>query len=219
MSLSKNNYIIKIWVKKMRKYIVFEGIVGCGKSTMVKKTTEWLKAQNIKTENMEEPGSKVLEILETYGIDDRIDTLLFVADRLIQQKKFKAIPDDTVLLSERCFLSTIAYQKSILFGNLLDMHDLHFRIEDVDMILDSDSFIFPDLVIILDINIDEGIKRKEGKFEKWETKDYLMTVRDKYKQMTIDKKYPFEIYLINTENTLEETFENVKKIIKNALGI
>ncbi|NHI93983.1 MAG: hypothetical protein EAX96_15955 [Candidatus Lokiarchaeota archaeon] len=203
----------------MQKYIVFEGIVGCGKSTMVNNVSKWLKEQNIKTETIEEPGSKVLDILGTYGIDDRIDTLLFVADRLIQQKKIKEISNDTVLLAERCFLSTIAYQKSILLGNLLDMHDLHFRIEDVDMILDSDTFIFPDLVIILDINIEEGIKRKEGKFEKWETKDYLVTVRDKYKQMTIDKKYPFEIYLINTENSLEETFENVKKIIKNALEI
>ena len=203
----------------MRKYIVFEGIVGCGKSTMVKKLSDWLKEQNIKTEIIEEPGSKVLEILGTYGIDDRIDTLLFVADRLIQQKRFKEITDDSVLLAERCFLSTIAYQKSILFGNLLDMHDLHFKIEDVDMILDSDTFIFPDIVIILDVNIDEGIKRKKGKFEKWETKDYLVTVRDKYKQMTIDKKYPFEIYLINAENSIDETFGNVKKIIKNVLGI
>ena len=40
----------------MRKYIVFEGIVGCGKSTLVKKTSEWLKSQNINTETIEEPG-------------------------------------------------------------------------------------------------------------------------------------------------------------------
>ncbi|MHA1797502.1 MAG: dTMP kinase [Candidatus Helarchaeota archaeon] len=201
----------------MRKYIVFEGIVGCGKSTMINKTNEWLKSEGLRVKTMEEPGDAIRGILGTYGIDDRIDTLLFVADRLIQQKNLKKLEEDTILLSERCFLSTIAYQKSILPGNLLDLHDMHYKIEDVDMILDSDTFIFPDIVIILDVNIDEGMKRKKEKFEKWETKDYLVTVRDKYKQMTIDKKYPFEIFMINTDGSIEETFLNVKKIIKHAL--
>ncbi|MHA1784270.1 MAG: dTMP kinase [Candidatus Helarchaeota archaeon] len=201
----------------MRKYIVFEGIVGCGKSTMINKTNEWLKSEGLRVKTMEEPGDAIRGILGTYGIDDRIDTLLFVADRLIQQKNLKKLEEDTILLSERCFLSTIAYQKSILPGNLLDLHDMHYKIEDVDMILDSDTFIFPDIVIILDVNIDEGMKRKKEKFEKWETKDYLVTVRDKYKQMTIDKKYPFEIFMINADGSIEETFLNVKKIIKHAL--
>jgi len=87
------------------------------------------------------------------------------------------------------------------------------------MVLASDTFIFPDAVIILDIPVKIGLKRKEGKFEKWENLEILEEVRQKFKQMTIDKKYPFEIYLINSDKAIDETFEQVKKVISNLLNI
>ncbi len=203
----------------VKLYLAFEGLVGCGKSTIMKMTSEWLQENNFKVHSIEEPGDTVRGILGTYGIDDRIDTLLFVADRLIQQKKFKNLSEDTILLSERCFLSTIAFQQSILPGNLLDMHNMHYKIEDIDMILDSETFIFPDMAIILDVDIQEGLNRKKGKYEKWETSDFLKNVKEKYQQMTIDKKYPFDIFMVDANHAIEETFEYVKKIIKSALKI
>lgn len=203
----------------VKKYIAFEGLVGCGKSTIMKMTSEWLKKQEYKVNLIEEPGDAVRGILGTYGIDDRIDTLLFVADRLIQQKNFKDFSEDTILLSERCFLSTIAFQQSILPGNLLDMHNMHYKIEDIDMILDSETFIFPDMAIILDVDIKEGLNRKKGKYEKWETSDFLPKVKEKYQKMTIDKKYPFDIFMVDANHSIDETFEYVKKIIKSALKI
>ena len=203
----------------VKLYIAFEGLVGCGKSTIMKMAVDWLKEKDYKVKTMEEPGDAVRDILGTYGIDDRIDTLLFVADRLIQQKKLKDIPDDTILLSERCFLSTIAFQQSILPGNLLDMHNMFYKIEDIDMILDSETFLFPDIAIILDVDIEEGLNRKKGEYEKWETSDFLPKVKDKYQKMTIDKKYPFDIFMVDANHSIEETFENVKKILKSALKI
>jgi len=203
----------------VKTYIAFEGLVGCGKSTIMKMTSEWLKGKDFKVNLMEEPGDAVRGILGTYGIDDRIDTLLFVADRLIQQKKIAGLPDNIILLSERCFLSTIAFQQSILPGNLLDMHNMHYKIEDIDMILDSETLIFPDIAIILDVDVQEGLNRKKEKFEKWETSDYLPKVKEKYQQMTIDKKYPFDIFMVDANHSIEETFEHVKKIIKSALKI
>ncbi|MHA1377911.1 MAG: dTMP kinase [Candidatus Helarchaeota archaeon] len=203
----------------MKKYIVFEGIAGSGKSVMISKTKEWLESLSQKVHKIEEPSEKIKEIVGTYDIDDRIDTLLFVADRLIQQKILKKLPDNVITLAERCFLSTFAYQSSILIGNLFDLHNIYFEVRDFDMVLASDTFIFPDAVIILDIPVEIGIKRKEGKYQKWESKEILESVRKKFQQMTIDKKYPFEIYLINSENEVNETFSQVQSILKNILGI
>ena len=67
----------------MKKYIVFEGITGSGKSAMILKVSNWLTTSNYKTHHIEEPSEKIREVVGTYDIDDRIDTLLFVADRLI----------------------------------------------------------------------------------------------------------------------------------------
>ena len=203
----------------MKKYIVFEGIAGSGKSLMISKVSDWLVSLNYKVHSIEEPSDRIRDVVGTYGIDDRIDTLLFVADRLIQQKSLKKLSDDTIVLGERCFLSTFAYQSSILIGNLFDLHNIYFEIRDFDMVLTSKTFIFPDAVIILDIPVEIGLQRKAGKFEKWENLEVLKEVGQKFKQMTIDKKYPFDIYLINSDRPIDETYNQVKKIIKNVLNI
>jgi len=202
---------------KLKKYIVFEGITGSGKSEMLSLTSKWLKEKRHDVFTMEEPSERIREILGTYGIDDRIDTLLFVADRLIQQKSLKKISANTVVLAERCFLSTIAYQRSILMGNLFDLHDFYLQVHDLDMVLASDSFIFPDIVIILDVPVDVGLNRKSGNHEKWESVELLEEVRMKFKQMTIDKKYPFNIYFLDASSSEKEVFSQVQKIIEKEL--
>ena len=201
----------------MKKYIVFEGIAGSGKTTMISRVKKWFEEQKNTVHIIEEPSNRIREILGTYGIDDRIDTLLFVADRLIQQKTFAKQPDDVILLSERCFLSTIAYQRSILIGNLFDLHDFHLKVEELDMVLTSDTFVFPDLVIILDVPVSHGLERKAGDFEKWENREFLEDMRLKFKQMTIDKKYPFNIYFVDATGPIEEVFSHVIKIIMREL--
>ena len=85
------------------------------------------------------------------------------------------------------------------------------------MVLASDTFIFPNAVIILDMPVDVGLQRKKGKFEKWENLEILEEIRQKFKQMTVDKKYPFDIYLINSDRPIDETFEQVQRIISNIL--
>ncbi|MHC1590832.1 MAG: dTMP kinase [Candidatus Helarchaeales archaeon] len=202
----------------MKKYVVFEGIAGSGKSTILSMTKKWLiDKKGLKVHSFEEPSDRIRKILGTYGIDDRIDTLLFVADRLIQQKSLKEIDDDVIVLAERCFLSTIAYQRSILIGNLFDLHDFYLKVQDLDMELTSDTFIFPDAVIILDVPAKLGLERKGGNYEKWENPELLEDVRLKFKQMTIDKKYPFYIYFLDATGPIDEVFEQVKKIVEHEL--
>lgn len=201
----------------MKKYIVIEGIAGCGKSAVISLMKKWLEEKSLKIETIEEPSDRIRSILGTYGIDDRIDTLLFVADRLIQQKSLAKLPNDAVVLAERCFLSTIAYQRSILIGNLFNLHDFYLQVKDLDMELISDTFIFPDFVIILDVPVDVGLERKGGAFEKWENPDLLESVRLKFKQMTIDKKYPFNIYSIDATGPIDNVFVQVQKIIDHEL--
>lgn len=220
--------------KRLKKrYIVFEGIRGSGKSAMIFKTKEWLESMNNKVYTVEEPSRKILEITRTYGVDDKIDTLLFVADRLIQQKYLKKLPEDTIILAERCFLSTFAYQSSELIGTLYNLHDIDYGAvdensddwdnanrEDIEnIVLTSDTFIFPTAVIILDVPVGVGMRRKTSNLNKWETTKFLKGIMKKFQQMTTDKKYPFEICLIDSNREINETFKDVQNKISEVLKI
>lgn len=210
-----------------KRYIAFEGIRGSGKSALLLKTKEWLESLNNQVYTMEEPSKKIHEITKTYGIDDKIDALLFVADRLIQQKYLKKLPKDTIILAERCFLSTFVYQSSELIGTLYTLHDIDYGAVDENsddwdgekIVLASDTFMFPDLVILLDVPVSVGMDRKTSNLNKWETTKFLKKVKKKFQQMPTDKKYPFEIYLIDSNREINETFKDVQNKISEVLKI
>ena len=177
----------------MGKFISFEGIEGCGKSTQIKLAGEYLKRRRIPSLITEEPGGsaigrRIRKILLNKDPDEEIcketELLLFSAARA-QHVKVVIIPalaEDTVVLCDRYYDATIAYQG---FGRGLDMDFINI-LNDF-----SSARLKPGLTLLFDLPVEIGLKRAmdrisrikedaaEDRFER-EDLDFHRKVKDGY---------------------------------------
>jgi guanylate kinase len=98
-------------------FVVFEGIDGSGKSTLMRLVAERLAEQNIAVVETFEPGATALgQMLRTEALSGTYDpvceTLLFAADRADHVRRIlrPALADGAVVLCDRYEASNIAYQ-------------------------------------------------------------------------------------------------------------
>ncbi len=102
----------------MIMFIVLEGIDGCGKSTQARLLYDWLISEGSDVLITTEPtknviGSCVREILSSgKEIDSSALALLFTSDRYehIKTEIAPALESKKIVISERYYYSTIAYQ-------------------------------------------------------------------------------------------------------------
>lgn len=100
-------------------FVTFEGIDGCGKSTQVERIQTRLSAASHRSILLREPGgTKLSEAVRgllldpAMTIDPYAEMLLFSAARaqLVREVVTPALADGTIVLSDRFFDSTVAYQ-------------------------------------------------------------------------------------------------------------
>ena len=143
----------------MNKFITFEGIDGCGKTTQIELLSKYLNS--IKEGNIivREPGGtniseEIRKILldKNNNINSYTETLLFLSSRsqLINEVIKESIEKNKFTLCDRFTDSTLAYQG---YGRGLDINLLdslnNFATESIT----------PDLTFILDISLFESNKR------------------------------------------------------------
>ena len=169
----------------MKLFIVFEGLDGSGKSTQIKALNDKLKLNNYDVISLREPGSteigdKVLEILESsQKLTPIMEFLLFSISRsaIINEKIMPNLNENKIVLCDRYFYSSIAYQGS---GRDLDNDFIH----KINNKIVND--VIPDIVFYFDLTWEEKIKRKgidhSDRFEK-EDKLFHENVRKSYLQM------------------------------------
>jgi dTMP kinase len=101
------------------RLIVFEGPEGAGKTTQLGLLGAWLAARSVEHVRVREPGGTPLGdearrlLLDTPGgLDARAEALLFMASRaaLVAGVIEPALARGTLVLADRYFLSTYAYQ-------------------------------------------------------------------------------------------------------------
>ena len=101
------------------RLVVFEGPEGAGKSTQLRLTAEWIAERGFEVVAVREPGGTVLgdEIRRLLldpasDITPHAEALLFMASRaqLVERELRPALRDGAVVLLDRFFLSTYAYQ-------------------------------------------------------------------------------------------------------------
>jgi dTMP kinase len=111
----------------MRRFVTFEGIEGCGKTTQIELAAVWLKERGIPFLATAEPGGtplgrKIREILLNRGswtISAETELLLFAAARAqhVRETILPAIEEGRWVLCDRFTDATLAYQG---FGRDLD---------------------------------------------------------------------------------------------------
>jgi dTMP kinase len=162
------------------KFITFEGGEGAGKSTQVARLAERLRAAGIETVEAREPGGTPLgesirELVLKSSPEAVTELLLFGAARAEHVSKVirPALEHGTWVVCDRFIDSTRVYQG--LLGGVPG--DLIGAVE-----LRTVSPTFPDLTIVLDIPLEEGLRRTEarGELSRFDAKsrDYHQKLRE-----------------------------------------
>lgn len=186
-------------------YIVFEGIDGAGKSTQIQLLKEWLESNGLEVETIVEPtdsdvGKLIRKILTQPNATDELMQktlgLLFAADRLILMDKI-ANAGSKVILSDRSFISSLAYQ------------------EPQEWIAEINKFALkPDLVLLLDLDLKTSVDRCSGEDE-FENEEFLNTVKQNY--LDIIKDYNHVI--IDGNNGINKVSSDIKKSVATLVGL
>jgi len=200
--------------------ITFEGPEGGGKSLQIQKLGEYLKNKGFRVLTLREPGQtkigeKIRQILldpENKKLVPEAETLLFEASRaqLVEEIIKPALVAEKIVLLDRFFDSTTAYQG---FGRGLSVKE----IEKLNMF--ATGGLKPDLTILLDLEVEEGLKRREksGKKDRidMEGLKFHQKVREGYLEMA--RKNPRRWRIVDASKSPEEVFEEIKKIVKEKL--
>ena len=164
------------------KYIAFEGLEGCGKSTHVKRLAESLDAVATREPGGTRVGAMLRAILadpENTDIDARTELLLMTADRaqLMSEVIEPTLASGRHVVSDRSVYSTLAYQG---YGRGLG----------VDTIRDINEWALnqtlPDIVVWIRIPREEAerrlAKRDLDRFER-EGADFFARIADGFAEM------------------------------------
>ena len=183
-----------------------EGIDGCGKSTQSKLLLEKLEGEGEKVIILKEPtkrphGQKLWDVLHGKRKATNEEILeLFVLDRIqhVEEKIQPALDDGTVILMDRYYYSSMAYQVA---GGI-----------DVEEIREKHVFApKPDVVLIFDLPVSIALERVKGHSDadEFEKEEHLEKVREAYLNLGNDPL----VRIVNATRTPEEIFGDVWRLV------
>lgn len=153
--------------------VVFEGAEGAGKSTQLRLLAEWLGMRGREVVAVREPGGTVVGdeirriLLDPHSdIVPRSEALLFMASRaqLVEREIRPALDGGAVVLLDRFFLSTYAYQ-----GNGRGLPEPDLRAANAI----ATQGLVPDLTLLLMLPVADGLARamERGERDRMERAD------------------------------------------------
>jgi dTMP kinase len=142
-------------------FITFEGPDGSGKTTQISPLSDYLIQKGYSVLITREPGGtvigdqirQVLADLKNTGMHPRSETLLFLAARaqLVEQVIKPNLEKGFIVLSDRYADSTMAYQG---YGHQNDLGQIK------NLINFATGGLKPDLTLLFDMDVEEGLQRK-----------------------------------------------------------
>ncbi|MDR0453272.1 MAG: dTMP kinase [Deferribacteraceae bacterium] len=200
-------------------FIVIDGIDGTGKTTQVRFLTEWLQKTGREAESTQEPGGtaagaviRSILVNKNMTLDPNAELLLFCADRVDHMQKINSKLNSGIsVVSDRFLPSTWAYQ---IFGRKLQPGLL-------EAVILHTVHIFPDLTIILDMDIDTALARAgerlakdektitEGRFES-EKRDFFSDVQKGFRWYVTQERFGKSV-IIDASGKTDEVAGKIQK--------
>ena len=207
-------------------YIVFEWIAWAGKSTQSQMLVDFLqkKFPNKEILKVHEPGATPIAQDIRYLAqskrweDDYMHPLtnayLYAAARaqLIHTVIIPALQLGKIIISDRSFLSSLAYQweaQKLWFDKVMSVNQ------------DAIEDCFPDLVLYIDTDVDTAMKRVfDEKWDKWETMGrqfFMDTARgyDKCEQLDIMQG---RFVRINGNRHQDDVFNEISQLVTHKIS-
>ena len=188
-------------INKKGIFIVVEGIDGAGKTTLTKALKNKLENEGLSVVLSREPtngphGQKIREFAKTGRPSPEEELQAFINDRKDHVSKTirPSLKRGDIVLLDRYYYSTMAYQGAR--GISMDMISQKHR----DFIID------PDLLVLLDIEVEDALARasNRGELDEFEKKDYLQKVSDNYKKL----EHP-NVLTLDATATTEDLVEKI----------
>lgn len=191
-------------------FVVFEGIDGAGKSSLIEKVKEHYLQQGVDVLALREPGStqigeEIRKLILHETMSPKTEVMLFFAARaeLVETKIKPALNKGTLVLLDRYSLSTYAYQGA---GRGLDVPIL-IEINDF-----ATNHLDPDVAFVVDVPVDVALKRskKTDKFDN-ETVEFFERVRETF---VMSAKLYNGFVLLDGTKPLEDLVKETVRIIE-----
>lgn len=199
-------------------FITFEGSEGCGKSTQIRRLSEFLRSLEREVVVLREPGAtpigeSIRNLLQydasASAMTPEAELLLFAASRaqLVREVIRPALARGAVVLCDRFLDSTTIYQG---VARALDSHEVS-RINDFAV-----GETLPDLTLLLDLDATEGRRRasaRKGPADRMEQENesFYEAVRQGYLKLAAEHSGRFE--LIDASSDEESVESAIRKIL------
>ena len=192
------------------RFITFEGIEGCGKTTQMERLVTVLTAEGHNVLTTLEPGEgpiglRIREDLLTHHpepLDPVAELMLYLADRAqhVSRVLLPALEAGKTVLCDRYIDSTLAYQG---YGRAIDLKTIR----------DLNSFVtkglMPDLTFLLDCPPETGLKRIRGSLDRMESQSFAFHRRVRKGYLSMAKEEPDRIIVIDATRPVKKVFEEI----------
>ena len=195
------------------KFIVFEGIDGAGLTTQAELLEKYLRSKKYEVVLTKEPTNNLIggiiraALKKEWSTSNRTLQLLFSADRAhhLEKEIIPALENGKIVISDRYFISTIAY-------GMIELE------KDWLKALNS-KFLLPDIIFMIDVPVEVSIKRIKASrfgFELFEEKKKLEKIRNNF--LELSKEYK-NCFVINGNRSIEEVHKEIVKIVEEKLKL
>lgn len=202
-------------------FITLEGPEGSGKTSHLPPLVQCLREKGYTVFPTREPGGtsigeqirEVIHNLKNVEMHARTETLLYQAARAqIVEEVFKPrLAAGEIVISDRYYDSTIAYQG---YGHQQDLNQVRALVQY------ATGGLVPDLTVLLDVDIETGLKRKTQNGSEWNrldayTVEFHQRVRRGYLEMA--RAEPLRWVVVDAGRGWQEVQEELRQTILSRL--
>jgi len=198
-------------------FITLEGPEGSGKTSHLQPLAEWLAGKGYRVHTAREPGGTsiseqiraVIHDLKNTEMHPHTETLLYQAARaqIVEQVIRPKLAKGYIVLCDRYADSTLAYQG---YGHQQNLEEVRALIRY------ATGGLVPDLTILLDVDVEVGLKRKTKNDTEWNRLDaydleFHQRVQAGYLEMA--KQEPGRWVVVNAGKEWEKVQRQLRRTI------
>jgi dTMP kinase len=219
------------------KFITFEGLDGCGKSTQLEKLAAYLRSRKLPVVSTREPGGtptgdRIRSLLldsHTAGLDSHTELALMFASRAqhVYETILPALRAGKIVLSDRFMDSSEAYQgggRELGSEPVLAFHRLlcgGLR-PDLTILLDSD--VAASVARARRRNLDQkkaGAKKKQNRVDenRFERENQLFFERVHRAYHAIAQRESDRVAVVDARRSIEIVHADIVKLVQKRLGL
>ncbi len=199
-------------------FITLEGPEGSGKTSHIPHLVEYFREQGHVVFPTREPGGTsigeqirgIIHDLKNTEMHPRTETLLYQAARaqIVEQVIQPRLKAGEIVICDRYADSTIAYQG---YGHQQDLEQVRALVRY------ATGGLMPDLTILLDLDVEVGLKRKKNEWNRLDayTVEFHRRVRAGYLEMV--KQEPGRWRVVDAGQAWKSVQEELRRTIVNQL--